>query len=176
MDAANVAANTSPVLEISKECENAHIAAEDMVTQIIEKDIENAKTEADKKKALVQKRADWPAKRISELEEEIKKAQDHAKRYGEYPYCQYQKERLSHFVIRLESTLSLCGHYKLNEAESKLLPTAMIPIKLTDIIDTAKALHDNFPSDAHQLQQKYDALLKKFHSFLVEIAQFNYNL
>ena len=57
-------------------------------------------------------------------------------------------------MIRLESSLSLCGRFNLNEAELKLLATAMIPIKLADIIDTAKALRDNFPSEAHQVQPK----------------------
>ncbi len=80
MDATKVAANTSQVLEMAKECKNAHIAAEDIITQNIEEQIKSAKTEADKKEALVlQKRAHWPVEKITELEEEIKKVQDHAK-------------------------------------------------------------------------------------------------
>ncbi|CAB4017603.1 Transient receptor potential cation channel subfamily A member 1, partial [Paramuricea clavata] len=95
-------------------------------------------------------------------------------KFPENPYCQYEKERLSHLMIRLESSLSLCGRFNLNEAELKLLATAMIPIKLTDIIDTAKALRDNFPSEAHQVQPKYDALLKKCHSLLEGIAELTF--
>ncbi|CAB4007502.1 Transient receptor potential cation channel subfamily A member 1 [Paramuricea clavata] len=95
-------------------------------------------------------------------------------KFPENPYCQYEKERLSHLMIRLESSLSLCGRFNLNEAELKLLAKAMIPIKLTDIIDTAKALRGNFPSEAHQVQPKYDALLEKCHSLLEGIAELKF--
>lgn len=95
-------------------------------------------------------------------------------KFPENPYCQYEKERLSHLMIRLESSLSLCARFNLNEAELKLLATVMIPIKLTDIIDTAKALRNNFHSEAHQVQPKYDALLKKCHSLLEGIAELKF--
>ena len=62
------AALTTQVLETAKECENAKIAAKDMVTLRIKEKLKSFKADVANKEALLKtKKADWPAHKIHEM-------------------------------------------------------------------------------------------------------------
>lgn len=72
LDASRVAASSKQVIEIAKECENAFIAAEDMVTLNIKSKICKAKSDMESKEAVLQKKQnDWPEERIIEQQAEV---------------------------------------------------------------------------------------------------------
>lgn len=90
---------------------------------------------------------------------------------GDSQHCKYEKERLSHLIVRLEYSVSLFVN-KTTEAESIIL-ASIIPM-ITNFIDKAQKLHvDNLPAALNLLQDQYDTVLKLCSAILEKIGELN---
>jgi hypothetical protein len=89
---------------------------------------------------------------------------------GDSQHCKYEKERLSHLIVRLEYSVSLFVN-KTTEAESRIL-ASIIPM-ITNLIDKAQKLHDNLPAALNLLQDQYDTVLKLCSAILEKIGELN---
>lgn len=87
------------------------------------------------------------------------------------PHFQYEKERLAHFIVRLESSMAMCGdNSELRDGEANILATRIVP-KLTGLIDQANALQDDMPSGQDERQDAYEVVLEKCHSVVDTIDE-----